>query len=62
MLRLVISDVFIVLGAIWFLQGIGTLGGSFMSHNFVWALIGAVLVLVAAQMQRRLVSPGARSK
>ena len=62
MLRLVISDVFIVLGAIWFLQGIGTLGGSFMSHNPVWAVIGAVLVLVAAQMQRRLISPGAQSK
>ncbi len=62
MLRLVLSDVFLVLGAIWFLQGVGALPGSFMSHSIVWAVIGAVVVMLAAQMQRRLVSTGARQK
>lgn len=62
MLRLVLSDVFLVLGAIWFLQGVGALPGSFMSHSIVWAVIGAVVVMLAAQMQRRLVSTGTRPK
>lgn len=61
-LRLVLSDVFLVLGAIWFLQGIGALPGSFMSHNIVWALIGAVVVMLAAQMQRRLLTAGTKEK
>jgi uncharacterized membrane protein YeaQ/YmgE (transglycosylase-associated protein family) len=61
-LRLVLSDVFLVLGAIWFLQGVGALPGSFMSHSIVWAVIGAVVVMLAAQMQRRLVSSGTRQK
>ncbi len=62
MLRWVLSDVFLVLGAIWFLQGIGVLPGSFMSHSLVWAVIGAVVVLLAAQMQRRWIVAGAEKK
>ncbi len=62
MLRWVLSDVFLVLGAIWFLKGIGVLAGSFMSHSLVWAVIGAVVVLLAAQMQRRWIVAGAEKK
>lgn len=62
MLRWVLSDVFLVLGAIWFLQGIGVLPGSFMSHSLVWAVIGAVVVLLAAQMQRRWIVAGSEKK
>jgi uncharacterized membrane protein YeaQ/YmgE (transglycosylase-associated protein family) len=61
-LRWVLSDVFLVLGAIWFLQGIGVLPGSFMSHSLVWAVIGAVVVLLAAQMQRRWIVAGSEKK
>ena len=31
-------------GAVFFLQGIGVLGGSFMSHTTTWTVIGAVMV------------------
>lgn len=34
-----------VVGAVWFLQGIGVIGGSFMSGSGTWAVIGAVLVV-----------------
>lgn len=34
-------------GAVWFLQGIGVLPGSFMSGDIVWAAIGVVLWFVS---------------
>jgi len=33
-------------GAVFFFQGIGVLGGSFMSGSTKWAIIGALLVAV----------------
>ncbi|GIH25935.1 hypothetical protein Aph01nite_42450 [Acrocarpospora phusangensis] len=33
-------------GAVWTLQGLGYIGGSFMSGNTTWAIIGPI-VLVA---------------
>lgn len=35
-------------GAVWILQGIGVLPGSFMTGQIVWAAIGAVLLFVSA--------------
>ena len=35
----------IALGGIWVLQGVGTLGGSFMTGQATWAWIGAACVL-----------------
>ena len=34
-------------GAIWILQGIGVLPGSFMTGQIVWAAIGSVLLFVS---------------
>jgi len=31
-------------GAVFFLQGIGVLGGSFMIHTTVWTVIGAAMI------------------
>ena len=42
----------IVVGAIWFLQGIGLLPGSFMSGDPTWAYIGGAMVLVGAALLR----------
>jgi MYXO-CTERM domain-containing protein len=47
-----------VAGIIWTLQGLGYVGGSFMSGATVWAVIGPVvalagLVLIAAGSRRR---------
>ncbi len=34
--------ILIVLGAIWFLQGINVLPGSFMTGQIRWAIMGAI--------------------
>lgn len=52
-----------IAGVIWALQGFGVIGGSFMSGNSVWAIIGPVvavigLALVAIGVRR---ARGARS-
>jgi hypothetical protein len=39
-----------LLGLLWFLQGIGVVGGSFMSDEPVWAVIGLVLLLLAGRL------------
>jgi uncharacterized membrane protein len=39
-----------LLGLLWFLQGIGVVGGSFMSGQPVWAVIGLVLLVLAARL------------
>jgi hypothetical protein len=36
--------VLVLAGVVFFFQGIGVLGGSFMSGSTKWAVIGAVLV------------------
>jgi hypothetical protein len=47
-----------LVGLVWLLQGIGVLGGSFMSGSSLWATIGLVFVvggawLAAGQRNRR---------
>ncbi|HSV04663.1 MAG TPA: hypothetical protein VLI41_15815 [Phenylobacterium sp.] len=36
----------VVLGCVWFLQGVNVLPGSFMTGHIQWAVYGAVLALV----------------
>ena len=43
--RVVTGAVLVVVGAVWFGQGIGAIGGSFMTGEAVWAVIGAVCAL-----------------
>jgi len=49
----------VVMGAIWFLQGINILPGSFMTGQIRWAVYGACMVvaglIVMARANRRLV-------
>ena len=40
------------LGALWIGQGIGLIGGSFMSGEAVWAVIGAVVVVFGVLLLR----------
>jgi hypothetical protein len=55
--------VLMLLGAIWILQGINVLPGSFMTGQFQWAIYGAVavaagllLVFVAARVSKKRVA------
>jgi hypothetical protein len=40
-IRRAIGVVLLVVGAVWFFQGIGVIEGSFMTGEAVWAVIGA---------------------
>jgi hypothetical protein len=45
---LVLGGILVVIGLIWFLQGIGVLGGSAMSGVVLWAIVGPIVALVGA--------------
>ena len=42
--RLVAGVVLCIVGAVWFGQGVGWIGGSFMSGEALWAVIGAFCI------------------
>ena len=57
-LLVVIGGAAALAGIVWTLQGLGYVGGSFMSGATIWAVIGPVvaligLVLIAAGSRRR---------
>jgi hypothetical protein len=43
--RLGLGAVLVLIGAVWFFQGIGVLGGSSMTGDSTWTVIGAVCVI-----------------
>jgi hypothetical protein len=45
-LLLGIGAVLVVVGALWFLQGIDVLGGSGMSGKTLWVVVGSLVALV----------------
>ncbi|MEX2393897.1 MAG: hypothetical protein WD826_05400 [Actinomycetota bacterium] len=48
--RRIVGVIFVLMGGIWFFQGIGVIGGSFMTKNSTWVLIGAVVAIVGAAL------------
>jgi hypothetical protein len=44
-IRRAIAIVLLVVGAVWFFQGVGVIEGSFMTGEALWAVIGAVCVV-----------------
>ena len=61
-LMLIAGVVLALLGILWFLQGINLLGGSVMSGQTLWAVIGPIVAivglgLVAASRRRGLRRP-----
>ncbi len=51
-MRMVIGVLLVLVGAVWFLQGIDILGGSFMSGQILWSVIGAPMIFVGALLIR----------
>ena len=50
-----ISGVLLLLvGGVWFAQGIDVLGGSFMTGNPTWAFIGFPMVVIGVLLLRSL--------
>lgn len=48
--RLVLAAVIALAGVVWLGQGVGLIGGSFMTGSPLWAVIGAVLLALAVVM------------
>ena len=48
--RLIIGVVLVLTGIVWIGQGIGAIGGSFMTGDPLWAVIGAVCVFLGAAL------------
>lgn len=42
----IVGVLLVLLGALWIGQGLGYIGGSFMTSDPTWAIIGVVVVLV----------------
>jgi hypothetical protein len=42
--RRIIGVILVLIGAVWFGQGIGAIHGSFMTGQALWAVIGAIAV------------------
>ena len=55
----IVGVLMVLMGAIWFLQGINILPGSFMTGQLKWALYGGCMVvaglLVLSRANRRVV-------
>jgi hypothetical protein len=47
-----VGVVCVLIGAVWFLQGIGLLGGSFMTGSKLWLFIGLVVALAGVALVR----------
>ena len=47
-IRRAIGAVLLVVGVVWFFQGIGVVEGSFMTGEAVWAVIGAACAAAGA--------------
>jgi hypothetical protein len=48
----VLGGVFLVVGVIWLGQGIGLIGGSFMTGEAAWAVVGGVCIVLGALLVR----------
>ena len=49
---IVVGIVCVLIGAVWFLQGVGLLGGSFMTGSKLWLFIGLVVALAGVALLR----------
>ena len=47
----------VLMGTVWFLQGINVLPGSFMSGQIRWALYGAIAIALGIMILRRANRP-----
>ena len=63
-MKIVLSELgllLILMGAVWFLQGVNLLPGSFMTGQTMWAFYGAIAFIIGAGLlfsaNRRKASP-----
>lgn len=59
---LIVAGVLIVFGTLFTLQGVGLVGGSAMSGNLTWAVIGPILVVIGLVLGLLTWRRGARAR
>lgn len=47
---LIVGGLMALVGAVWLLQGVGILPGSFMTGQAFWAVVGAVFLAVGGSL------------
>ena len=52
---LVVGALIALIGLVWIGQGVGLIGGGFMSGNGMWAVIGLVLAVIGGLLVIRAV-------
>ena len=48
--RMILGVVLMLIGAVWFGQGIGVIHGSFMTGEVLWAVIGVVAIFLGGSL------------
>ena len=48
--RRVIGIVLVLIGVVWFGQGINVIKGSFMTGQVLWAVIGAICIFIGGSL------------
>ena len=56
--QVVIAVILLIVGVVWVGQGVGWIHGSFMTGEAIWAVIGAVAILIALALLRGAVRQG----
>jgi hypothetical protein len=52
-LAIAVGVLMVLIGLLWFGQGIGLIGGSFMTGSATWAVIGPVVAIVGVLLVLR---------
>ena len=47
---IVVGLLLVAMGLVWMLQGLGVIGGSAMSGQTLWAVVGPIVALVGAAL------------
>jgi hypothetical protein len=50
--QVVIAIILLIVGVVWVGQGVGLIHGSFMTGEALWAVIGAIAILIALALLR----------
>jgi len=58
---LVLGVIGLLVGAVWILQGVGVLAGSFMTGQRMWLVIGIVVAVIGLALTYRGLRQAARS-
>lgn len=48
--RVIVGVILVLIGAVWFGQGIGVIHGSFMTGEVLWAVIGAIAIFLGGSL------------